>query len=97
MESCGHRIFFQMELPLQLGAIDGKHVVIRSARDDGALYFIYKGFHWFILFSLVDANYKFIWVDVGVRRSSSEAQIFNQLGLKSNLINGTLQVSAVSW
>ena len=49
-----------------LGAIDGKHVAIRCPKNGGSLYFNYKSFHSMIRFGLVDANYKFMWVDVGV-------------------------------
>ena len=77
-----------------LGAIDGKHVAIRCPKNGGSLYFNYKGFHSIILFALVDANYKFRWVDVGVNGTSSDAQIFNQSQLRSGIIDGTLQVPA---
>ena len=66
-----------------LGAIDGKHVAIRCPSNGGSLYYNYKGFHSIILFALVDANYKFMWMDVGVNGSSSDAQIFNQLQLRA--------------
>ena len=78
----------------QLEAIDRKHVAIRCPKNDGSLYFNYKGFHSIILFALVDANYKFMWVDVGVSGSGSDAQIFNQSDLRTGNIDGTLQVPA---
>ena len=53
------------------GAIDGKHVAIRCHNNGGSLYFNYRGFHSIILFVIVNANYKFMWVEVGVNRSSS--------------------------
>ena len=77
-----------------LGAIDEKHVAITCPKNGGSLYFNYKGFHSIILFALVDANYKFMWVDLGVNGSSSDAQIFNQSELRSGIIDGTLQVLA---
>ena len=77
-----------------LGAIDGKHVAIGCPRNGWSLYFNYKGFHSINLFALVDANYKFMWVDVGVNGSSSDVQIFNQSQLRSVIIDGTLQVPA---
>ena len=49
-----------------LGAIDEKYLAIRCNRNGGPLYFNYKGFYSFTLFALVDANYKFMWEDVGV-------------------------------
>ena len=77
------------------GAEDGKHLVIRYPKNGGSFYFDYKGFNSIILFAYVDANYKFMWVDVGVNGSSSDAQIFNQSELWSGIINGTLQVQPV--
>ena len=75
-----------------LGAIDGKHVAIRCPKNGGSLYFNYKGFHSIILLALVDAKYKFLWVDVGTNGSSSDAQIFNDCDLRSGIIDGTLDV-----
>ena len=77
-----------------LGAIDGKHVTIRCPRNGRSLYNNYKGFHSIILFTLVDAYYKFMWVDVGVTRSNFDVHIFNQLQLRAGIIDGCLQVPA---
>ena len=76
-----------------LWAIDGKHVAIRCLKNGGSLYFNYKGFHLIILFALVDANYKFMWVNVGVNGSSSDAQIFNQSELRSGIPYRSLQLN----
>ena len=43
-----------------------------------------------ILLALVDADYKFLWVNVGASGSSSDAQIFNPSKLKRRIENGTL-------
>ena len=72
------------------GALDGKHVAIRSPRQSGTLYYNYKGFFSIVLLALVDADYKFIWADVGNQGSSSDAQIFNNSQLRNGLENGTL-------
>ena len=68
--------------PHALGALDGKHVSIRCPKNSGSLYYNYKGFYSIVLMALVDADYRFIWIDVGAQGSASDAQVFNATELK---------------
>jgi hypothetical protein len=77
-----------------LGALDGKHFAIKCPTKSGSLYHNYKGFFSIILLGLVDANYKFLWVDVGIPGSNSDAGIFNASTLKQALESDTLGVPA---
>ena len=69
-----------------------KHVTIRCPKNVASHYCNYKGFHSVILLALVDAKYKFLWVDVGINCSSSDAQIFNVCDLRSGIVDDTLDI-----
>ncbi len=65
-----------------LGANDGKHVAIRKPMNGGSYHYNYKNFHSIIFMDLVDGDYKFTRVEVGANGTSSDAQIFEDCGLK---------------
>lgn len=48
--------------PNCIGAIDGKHCHIQAPPYSGSAFHNYKGF---FSVAIVDANYSFIWVDIG--------------------------------
>ena len=77
-------------VPHAVGALDGKHIAIKKPKKSGSEYFNYKGYFSLVLFALVDADFKFLWVNVGASGSLSDAQIFNRSKLKRRSENGTL-------
>ncbi|XP_071177272.1 putative nuclease HARBI1 [Mytilus edulis] len=77
-------------VPHACGALEGKHVAIRCPPKTGSLYHNYKGFFSLVLLALVDADYKFLWIDVGGYGSNSDAQIYNASELKECLEDGTI-------
>lgn len=71
--------------PNCLGALDGKHIAFRPARSEGSTFYNYKGFHSVVLMALVDANKKFLFVDVGGNGRVSDGGIFSRSRLSQAL------------
>ena len=76
--------------PHCVGAIDGKHVAIRCPAKSGSLFYNYKGFFSIVLLAVVDAEYKFLYVDIGASGSGSDAGVFSQTELKEALESGNI-------
>ena len=60
------------------------------SKKSGSEYFNYKGYFSLVLLALVDAEYKFLFVNVGASGSSFDAQIFNRSKLKRRIENRAL-------
>ena len=73
-----------------LGAIDGKHIEIKKPRKSGSIYYNYKGYFSIILLAIVDADYKFLWCNIGAPGSASDVGVFNGSRLRPALEAGTL-------
>ena len=63
--------------PHIIGAIDGKHIAMKKPKNIGSFYYNYKGFFSIVLLAVVDADYKFLYFDVGHNGACSDAGIFN--------------------
>nr|XP_026484868.1 uncharacterized protein LOC113392584 [Vanessa tameamea] len=59
-----------------IGAIDGKHIRMIQPEHSGSSYFNYKKFFSCVLMALTDADYKFVYIDVGSYGTASDSEIF---------------------
>ena len=53
------------------------HIVLKAPPNSGTVYHNNKGFYSIILLALVDADYKFLWVDVRANGSTSDCAVYN--------------------
>ena len=64
-------------LPLCVGAIEIKHIAIKSPINSGSLYFTYKGFFGIVLTGICDACYVFTLVDIGSYGSNNDSGVIH--------------------
>ena len=77
-------------MPHAIGTSDGKHIAIKTPARSGRLFHNYKGFFSIPLLALVDADYKFIWIEFSGMGHMSDSQIFHDSELP--ILHGTTVV-----
>ncbi|XP_072145656.1 uncharacterized protein, partial [Dermacentor andersoni] len=75
--------------PNCVGAMDEKHVLITKPANSGTVYRNYKKSFSIILFAVVDANYKFLYTNVGAPGSQGDAGVWQTTLLQARVSNIT--------
>ena len=89
-----HRFCTRWNFPNCIGALDGKHVMIRAPPNSSSMFYNYKGYFSINLMALVDADYHFIYVDVGNYGSNGDSGVFKASAFGQAFIEGNLHVPA---
>ncbi|XP_026481681.1 uncharacterized protein LOC113388523 [Ctenocephalides felis] len=74
------------------GAMDGKHIRIACPPNTGELYYNYKKIYSIVLMALVNANYEFVYADVGKNGRNSDGGILEYTKFYDKLINDQLNI-----
>ena len=80
------------QFPNYFGAINGKPVPLNNPFNCGSTYFNYKNFFSIALLALVDADYKFLHVNVGCQGCISNGGVFKKSELYHLLVNGDINL-----
>lgn len=87
--------FYQRtQFPNCIGAIDGKHVRIVKPKLSGSLIYNYKNYYSILL--LADADYKFVYIDVGAFGKDADSTIFKRTDFFTKLENNELKFRQVN-
>lgn len=72
--------------------MDGKHIILKRPVNSGSYYFNYKGSFSIVLLAIVDADYKFIYVDVGCNGRISDGGVFRNASISEALEKNMLNI-----
>jgi hypothetical protein len=75
--------------PHVIGAVDGKHIRIVAPSKSGSLFYNYKEFFSVILLAVVDADYRFIYINVGAEGKASDGGVWSKSSLHNLLSDET--------
>ena len=87
-----HHFETRWNFPNCVGAIDGKHVMMKAPPNSNSLFFNYKNYFSIVLMALVDADYRFIFIDVGHYGSNGDSGIFRTCPLGQAFMQGNLKI-----
>lgn len=80
------------QFPHCLGAMDGKHIVMKKPRNSGSTFYNYKHTFSIVLLAVVDPNYRFLYVDVGCQGRISDGGVFRNSSLYSAIQNNDVRL-----
>lgn len=80
----------KLNFPNVVGALDGKHICIQVPVNSESAYFNYKEFFSIVLLAIVDADYKFVLVDISECGSQADSAVFHNSSFGQAFISGDL-------
>ena len=76
--------------PNCIGAIDGKHVIMKCPSNAGSRFFNYKKTYSIVLLAVCGPDYEVIYADVGANGRVSDGGIWNKCSLLSGMSDGSI-------
>lgn len=92
LKRISNQYLLRWNFPNCVGAIDGKHIRMKAPINSGSLYYNYKEFYSMVLLAVVDADCKFIAIDVGSYGREGDAGIYLKSKIGQNIRNQTFNI-----
>lgn len=89
-----NNFYKKTHFPNCVGAVDGKHIRLMTPQLSGSTYYNYKNYNSIVLMAVVDADYRFIAVDIGSYGREADSSIFKQWNFGKKLSEYRLNLPA---
>ncbi|XP_057715118.1 uncharacterized protein LOC130930875 isoform X2 [Corythoichthys intestinalis] len=86
------RFWEKWNFPNCMGALDGKHIMIQAPPRSGSHFMNHEKTFSIVLLALVDADYRFRYIQVGDFGRTSDGGVYAESDLGVGMANGTLQI-----
>ncbi|XP_022906222.1 uncharacterized protein [Onthophagus taurus] len=90
MKEKAQEFWNKWNFPNCVAGVDGKHIRVFCPRKSGSLFFNYKDYFSIVLLAMVDANCKFLFVDVGAYGKEGDSTIFSTSEMGKQVYSGKL-------
>ena len=90
--SIAEKLKTRWQYPNAIGAIHGRHVVIRKPSYGGSHYYSYKYLHSIILMAIAGPSYECLYADVGANGRVNDSGVWNKCGFLKALENQELSI-----
>ncbi|KAF2887366.1 hypothetical protein ILUMI_18806, partial [Ignelater luminosus] len=86
------QFYEKWNMPNCIGAIDGKHISIQNPFKSGTRFYNYKHFYSIHLMAICDADYKFIFVDIGAQGICGDSGVFRNSNFGSAILDESIKI-----
>lgn len=87
-----NQFYEKTNFPNCVGSVDGKHIRCINPRTGGSKFFNYKKYFSLVLMAVVDANLRFIAIDVGAYGKEGDSTVLRDSPLGKKLYSNTLNL-----
>jgi len=89
-KSIAQKFETRANFPNCIGAVDGKHV--RIVHPLNSMHINYKGYSSIVLMAVADADYRFVYANIGAYGKDCDSNVFQKCQLWRSIVNGTMDI-----